>query len=149
MWWDRPAPTLTTNFYNWGSGRFGHPGYHESPNKSTDRAISLLEGAILQTFPTDYEFVPENEEPTTTTIGRLIGNAVPVRLAKTIGGSIRHHLTDLNVDPDFTTQHQRPNHTDPDRDMQVIQVLSDSKLCFNLISRQNKKQRISLTEFPV
>lgn len=101
MWWDRPAPTLTTNFFNWGSGRFGHPGHDELPADSTDRAISLLEGALLQTFPFDYEFVPDGEDPQMSTVGRLIGNAVPVRLAKAVGGSIRRHLVELDLDAAF------------------------------------------------
>ena len=43
MEWDKPAPTITTQFYNFGTGRFGHP--------KQDRALSLREGALLQTFP--------------------------------------------------------------------------------------------------
>lgn len=98
MWWDRPAPTLTTQFYNWGSGRFGHPGYDENPEKSVDRAISLREGALLQTFPKDYEFVREGEEPVNDTIGQLVGNAVPVRIGNAIGGSLRRHLDQIGVE---------------------------------------------------
>jgi site-specific DNA-cytosine methylase len=51
MVWDEPAPTLTTQFYGFGNGRFGHP--------EQDRGISLREGAILQGFPNDYSFVPD------------------------------------------------------------------------------------------
>ena len=47
MTWDDPAPTMTTQFFGFGNGRFGHP--------EQDRAISLREGAILQSFPPDYE----------------------------------------------------------------------------------------------
>ena len=43
MRWDAPGPTITTQFNGFGNGRFGHPGQ--------DRAISLREGALLQTFP--------------------------------------------------------------------------------------------------
>lgn len=81
MVWDEPAPTITTQFYGYGNGRFGHP--------SQDRAISLREGAILQTFPKEYKFIdPEKEKISKTEIGRWIGNAVPVDLAKAIGESI-------------------------------------------------------------
>lgn len=117
MWWDRPAPTLTTNFFNWGSGRFGHPGHDEDPAASTDRAISLFEGAILQTFPADYEFVPEDEDPKMVTLGRLIGNAVPVRLAKAIGGSIRRHLVELDVDTEFTPRHCQSEKADDEMEL--------------------------------
>lgn len=84
MEWDQPSPTITTQFFGFGNGRFGHP--------EQDRAISLREGAILQSFPTDYKFVPPGGEYCFKTIGRLIGNAVPVRLGKVIGKSIRLHL---------------------------------------------------------
>lgn len=49
MRWDEPAPTLTTQFYGFGNGRFGHP--------TQARGLSLREGAILQGFPHDYSFV--------------------------------------------------------------------------------------------
>lgn len=98
MWWDEPAPTLTTQFYNWGSGRFGHPGYEDDPEESIDRAISLREGALLQTFPKDYAFVEEGEDPVNHEMGRLIGNAVPVRVGSAIGGSFHRHLDHLGID---------------------------------------------------
>jgi DNA (cytosine-5)-methyltransferase 1 len=84
MEWDEPAPTVTTQFYGFGSGRFGHP--------EQDRAISLREGAILQSFPKGYKFVPKDEPIHRKTIGRLIGNAVPVKLAEAIGKSIIQHV---------------------------------------------------------
>jgi DNA (cytosine-5)-methyltransferase 1 len=85
MEWDKPSPTITTQFYGFGNGRFGHP--------KQDRAISLREGALLQSFPEDYKFVNPNGEYCFKTIGRMIGNAVPVRLGEIIGDSIRLHLT--------------------------------------------------------
>ncbi|KYF59302.1 DNA cytosine methyltransferase [Sorangium cellulosum] len=84
MRWDEPAPTLTTQFYGFGSGRFGHP--------SQARALSLREGAILQGFPQDYSFVPEGEPIRFKVLGRLIGNAVPVDLGRVIGESIIDHV---------------------------------------------------------
>ena len=84
MAWDRPSPTITTQFYGFGNGRFGHP--------EQDRAISLREGAILQTFPRDYVFTSQEEPITFKNVGRMIGNAVPVSLARAIARSIRTHL---------------------------------------------------------
>lgn len=84
MEWDKPAPTITTQAYGFGSGRFGHP--------EQDRALSLREAAMLQTFPRDYAFVPAGRRVETKTIGRLIGNAVPVRLGRVVGRSINVHL---------------------------------------------------------
>lgn len=79
MSWDAPAPTMTTLCYGFGNGRFGHPEQH--------RAISLREAAIFQTFPTDYQFVPVSKKPSMKKVGKMIGNAVPVRLGEVVGHS--------------------------------------------------------------
>ena len=84
MEWDKPAPTVTTQCYGFGSGRFGHP--------EQNRAISLREAAILQSFPRTYSFAPEDVVVNFKVLGRLIGNAVPVDLARAIGRSINLHL---------------------------------------------------------
>lgn len=77
MCWDKPSPTITTYFHNFGAGRFGHP--------EQDRTISLREAAILQGFPDDYRFAPGGEAPPLTALGRHIGNAVPPPLGEAIG----------------------------------------------------------------
>jgi len=77
MEWDEPAPTITTQACNFGTGRFGHP--------EQDRAITLREAAILQSFPRHYEFVEPEKQVFISQIGRLIGNAVPPRLAYFVG----------------------------------------------------------------
>lgn len=84
MKWDEPAPTMTTQFYGFGNGRFGHP--------EQDRAISLREGAIFQGFPEDYEFVRPGEPVEMKKVGRMIGNAVPVTLGEAIGRSLVEHV---------------------------------------------------------
>jgi DNA (cytosine-5)-methyltransferase 1 len=89
MAWDEPSPTVTTQFYGFGNGRFGHP--------RQDRAISLREGAILQSFPRDYDFVAKGETIYIKTVGRLIGNAVPVKLGRAIGKSIKRHVENLEA----------------------------------------------------
>jgi DNA (cytosine-5)-methyltransferase 1 len=89
MTWDEPSPTMTTQFFGFGNGRFGHP--------TQDRAISLREGAILQSFPRGYAFVPKSETVYIKTIGRLIGNAVPVKLGRAIGKSIKRHIETLEA----------------------------------------------------
>ncbi|MBL44355.1 MAG: DNA (cytosine-5-)-methyltransferase [Sphingomonadaceae bacterium] len=80
MTWDDPAPTMTTQCFGFGNGRFGHP--------EQDRAISLREAAILQSFPESYEFLPTAEKPNMKEVGRWIGNAVPVELGRAIGNAI-------------------------------------------------------------
>ncbi|WP_251844132.1 DNA cytosine methyltransferase [Enterococcus faecalis] len=87
MEWDKPAPTITTKFYGYGNGRFGHP--------VQDRAISLREGALLQTFPREYKFYDEKNSINIKDLGIFIGNAVPVNLAKAIGMSIKESLARL------------------------------------------------------
>jgi DNA (cytosine-5)-methyltransferase 1 len=78
MKWDEPAPTITTKFNSLSNGRFGHP--------EQDRAISLREGATLQTFPTDFVFHGGLQG-----IARQIGNAVPPLLAKALGMAMVKH----------------------------------------------------------
>jgi DNA (cytosine-5)-methyltransferase 1 len=80
MSWDDPSPTMTTQCYGYGNGRFGHP--------EQNRAISLREAAILQSFPRRYKFLPKNETISFVEVGRWIGNAVPVKLAEAIGKNI-------------------------------------------------------------
>jgi len=84
MEWDQPAPTITTQFYGFGNGRFGHP--------EQDRGLSLREGALLQSFPAQYKFVAPGERVQFKAVGRLIGNAVPVRLARVIAHTVRKHI---------------------------------------------------------
>ena len=83
MSWEFPSPTITTQFYGFGNGRFGHP--------EQDRAISLREGAILQTFPIDYRFLKPGEAVQFVRLGKLIGNAVPVKLGEVAGQAIIEH----------------------------------------------------------
>lgn len=84
MSWDRPAPTMTTQFYGFGNGRFGHP--------EQDRAITLREGALLQSFPADFKFAPTGRRVNFREMGRLIGNAVPPALGHAIGTAIVKHV---------------------------------------------------------
>lgn len=84
MKWNKPSSTITTQFFSFGTGRFGHP--------EQDRAISIREGAILQTFPRKYKFIPSTSPVEIKILGRYIGNAVPVRLGEIIGKSIIKHF---------------------------------------------------------
>ena len=84
MEWAEPAPTITTQFFGFGNGRFGHP--------EQDRGLSLREGALLQSFPAYYKFAAPGERVQFKTVGRLVGNAVPVRLARVIARTLRKHI---------------------------------------------------------
>jgi DNA (cytosine-5)-methyltransferase 1 len=85
MTWEDPSPTITTQCYNYGTGRFGHP--------EQDRAISLREAAMIQSFPDHYEFA-EPSKITFNGTGRLIGNAVPPKLGTAIGEHFKRHLAE-------------------------------------------------------
>ena len=76
MFWDKPAPTITTKFFSISNGRFAHP--------EQLRPISLREGAALQTFPNDYKF----KGTSTAGIAKMIGNAVPPHYSKQLGLAI-------------------------------------------------------------
>lgn len=84
MSWGAPSPTMTTQCFGYGNGRFGHP--------EQDRAISLREAAIFQTFPDSYEFYNPEQSLKIIEIGKMIGNAVPVRLGAVIGQSVLAHV---------------------------------------------------------
>lgn len=75
---NRPSPTITTKCDSISNGRFGHYDVRQV------RGISLREAAILQSFPEDYVFHPADQiEP----VARMIGNAVPPKLARYFAGT--------------------------------------------------------------
>ncbi len=78
--WDKLSSTITTKFNQYYSGRFGHP--------EQDRALSLREGALIQTFPENYQFYGTDYQ-----IARQIGNAVPVNLSKAVGEAFVSAIT--------------------------------------------------------
>lgn len=68
LWWDRPSTTITRNFACPSSSRCIHP--------RDSRAMSIREGARLQSFPDSYKFYGSDS------MKRLeIGNAVPPLLS--------------------------------------------------------------------
>lgn len=71
LWWERPSTTITRNFACPSSSRCIHP--------RDSRAMSIREGARLQSFPDDYKFYGADG------MKRLeIGNAVPPLLSVAI-----------------------------------------------------------------
>jgi DNA (cytosine-5)-methyltransferase 1 len=87
MKWNEPAPTMTTHCTGLGNGRFGHP--------EQDRAITLREAALFQTFPTEYRFFETLETFHPSIVCRQIGNAVPPELGRIIARSIKLHLKEI------------------------------------------------------
>lgn len=76
MSWDKPSPTITTKFLSLSNGRFGHP--------EEDRALSVREGATIQSFPQNFVFKTDS----LVVASKLIGNAVPPEYARRIGEMI-------------------------------------------------------------
>jgi len=77
--WNKPSPTITTRFIYTSTGRYTHP--------EQDRALSLREGAVLQSFPLNYRFYSQSQG----VIATMIGNAVPPKLSEAIGKTLLHH----------------------------------------------------------
>lgn len=75
LWWDKPSTTITRNFACPSSSRCIHP--------RDSRAMSIREGARLQSFPDDYIFFGSDG------MKRLeIGNAVPPLLSVAIANQM-------------------------------------------------------------
>jgi DNA (cytosine-5)-methyltransferase 1 len=84
MYWDDVAPTLTTRCTTPACGRYLHP--------DENRAITLREAAILQSFPTNYRF-----EGGTMSIQSQIGNAMPPLLAEVIAKVVVNAISAVQV----------------------------------------------------
>lgn len=81
MKWDDVAPTITGGCINPSKGRFLHP--------TEDRAITLREAALLQSFPPDYYFSLRRGK---YAAAEMIGNALPPRFSMRQAESVRAHL---------------------------------------------------------
>jgi DNA (cytosine-5)-methyltransferase 1 len=81
--WDQPSVTIRTEFYKPEKGRYLHP---EQP-----RPISHYEAALIQGFPSRFKWFGSK-----TSIGRQIGNAVPIPLGRSIAEHVGAFL-DENV----------------------------------------------------
>lgn len=80
---DDIGPTITTRCVSVSNGRFAH--YDTDQN----RGITPKEAALLQTFPNEYVFYPEDGGEFAAV---LIGNAVPPRLAKFFGNYLKEKI---------------------------------------------------------
>lgn len=80
---DDIGPTITTRCISVSNGRFAH--YDTDQN----RGITPKEAALLQTFPNEYVFYPEDGSEF---VAVLIGNAVPPRLAKFFGSYLKEQI---------------------------------------------------------
>jgi DNA (cytosine-5)-methyltransferase 1 len=81
MAWDVVAPTITGGCFNPSKGRFLHP--------SKNRAISLREAALLQSFPISYKFSLEGGK---TAAALMIGNALPPEFIRRQASQVKKYL---------------------------------------------------------
>lgn len=84
MAWDSVAPTITGGCHNPSKGRFLHP--------DEDRAITLREAALLQTFPKNYQFLIENGKDS---VALMIGNALPPKFIAAHAKEYTKHLKEI------------------------------------------------------
>ena len=84
MSWDKVSPTITGGCINPSKGRFLHP--------SKNRAITLREAALLQSFPRNYYFSLRRGKHAAAI---LIGNALPPKFVKYHGLGIKEYLTKI------------------------------------------------------
>ncbi|OGB79153.1 MAG: DNA (cytosine-5-)-methyltransferase [Burkholderiales bacterium RIFOXYC12_FULL_60_6] len=84
MSWDDVSPTITGGCHNPSKGRFIHP--------DQDRAITLREAAILQTFPKDYIFSLSKGKDA---VALMIGNALPPEFIKQHATEYLNHLQEV------------------------------------------------------
>jgi DNA (cytosine-5)-methyltransferase 1 len=90
MKWNDVAPTITGGCVNPSKGRFLHP--------AADRAITLREAALLQTFPLGYHFSLRRGKHQAAL---LIGNALPPEF-------IRVHAKEVHVYLDAAPSGKKP-----------------------------------------
>lgn len=96
MAWGSVAPTITGGCVNPSKGRFLHP--------RANRAITLREAAVLQSFPKDYFFSLEKGK---FAVAVMIGNALPPEFIR------RHARKILGFLEKWDAQHRRSSLTKP------------------------------------
>ncbi|EGT3624740.1 DNA cytosine methyltransferase, partial [Morganella morganii] len=93
MSWDKVSPTITGGCTNPSKGRFIHP--------EKNRAITLREAALLQTFPIDYKFSLDKGRDS---VALMIGNALPPRFIYVHALKIKEHLIKLSKEKYYECQ---------------------------------------------
>jgi DNA (cytosine-5)-methyltransferase 1 len=83
--WDKPSPTVVAHLHKDGL-MFIHP----DPDQA--RSITVREAALLQSFPSDYEFLGSMGAQF-----KMVGNAVPPRMAKILANAIAEILQNPKV----------------------------------------------------
>ncbi len=81
LWWDRPCVTIKRECAHVGNGRYAHP--------EQDRLCTVRELALLNGFPSDYEFVGRS----LSNKYRHIGDAVPPLISHQLAHACHWMLT--------------------------------------------------------
>lgn len=81
MAWNEVSPTITGGCFNPSKGRFLHP--------TKNRAISMREAALLQSFPPDYFFSIKRGK---SSVAQMIGNALPPEFIRRHARSVIKHM---------------------------------------------------------
>ena len=81
MSWDKVSPTITGGCISPSKGRFLHP--------EENRAITLREASLLQTFPLDYKFSMDYGKHN---VAMIIGNALPPKFIQFHASNLLKHL---------------------------------------------------------
>lgn len=92
MAWDAPSPTITGGCFNPSKGRFLHP--------EQDRAITLREAAVLQSFPRRYRFPVDASKES---VALMIGNALPPTFIRRHANQIVKSLKAVAQEPGHDT----------------------------------------------
>lgn len=82
MSWDDVAPTITGGCVNPSKGRFLHP--------EQDRAITLREASLLQSFPPDYPYSLKRGKFAAAV---MIGNALPPEFIKRLASHLSNNIS--------------------------------------------------------
>jgi DNA (cytosine-5)-methyltransferase 1 len=80
MAWDDVSPAITGGCLNPSKGRFRHP--------AKNRAITLREAALLQTFPADYFFSAQRGK---CPAAQMIGNTLPPEFIRRHAAGVRRY----------------------------------------------------------
>jgi DNA (cytosine-5)-methyltransferase 1 len=96
---DEPSPTIR------GVNRPIPPGYVSHPGDSTTdleqvRPLTSIERSYIQTFPNTFQWAGVNK----TTLEQIIGNAVPVNLARYVGNCIMEYQQEENEMPNLVNE---------------------------------------------
>lgn len=86
--WDDYSTTITGGCLNPSKGRFLHP--------EQDRCITAREASLLQSFPIDYDFLPDISK---NELALMIGNALPPKFSYFQSKNIKDHLVIYGINP--------------------------------------------------